>query len=370
MANVCLNTLRALGPRAAIDKLKDIVHENNYGYVGDILETENNGVVTLSCQFDSRWAPPSSFDSAIFNDVDYVLAYSEEGIGFCGCYVGSHAADMWFDIESSPRLECSASFLNGDSDDDSPFYESDEGLQRFLKIGLGILSWINKDTPEARLKRAALGCDQSALNAAIEEGADVNHADENGVTAAQIILYRKSPDFGNYNNIAMLDALTKAGAVIGSDDITPRNPLFYALDHNDLRLLHYLAELSESIDAPLTLRDGASEDDVHLITPLCAVCDIGSVVAAKILIEKGADVNAVSTTHEEVMPFSPVRGAVQRADTSILELLTQNGLDFEKADKLFFEEEMDENNKRFYESARLKTVCGKKTHSNDPSSGL
>lgn len=321
MASICLNALRATGPAESIDQMLDIIKESRYDHLSDIVRRETGDTVTIECSFDSKLHPPEAFEPAKFPSVDYVLSYSMEGNGYCGCYVSSDLAGLWIDIEGTPRLESQADIFGFEE------YEPDEGLDRFFKVGDSVLSWLSRDSLESKLKIAALKGDVDETKRLIASGADVNHADENGITAALLLVYRASPPGSPY--IESLKTLLKAGAVVGADKITPRNPLFYALDHGNIELLEALAKVSKNIDGTILI------DADNKVSPLCMACETGQRDAVKLLISHGANVNFISTDAEQpTRPLAPVLSAVRQWKSDILDTLIGHGLDIKKAVRL------------------------------------
>jgi ankyrin repeat protein len=159
---------------------------------------------------------------------------------------------------------------------------------------------------DTRLSEAAMNGDLAAVRTLLQQKADVNGAQGDGSTALHWAAYRDDVD--------MLKLLLSAGADVKAatrvDGITP---LFMACTNGN----------ASAIDALLKAGADAKSVKGNGTTALMTVAASGSVEAVKLLLDRGAEINAKETVHgQTALMFA---AALNRVDA--VKLLLARGAD-------------------------------------------
>ena len=175
---------------------------------------------------------------------------------------------------------------------------------------------------------ACIGANSEILETLIENGANINHVDNNGQSAIHYIC-RYAKQWGSGTITETVNGVTTE---LENPRFKEHTTIFNTLLANvaDMNLmtnygyvpLHLAAETdTESFIEPL-IKKGA---DVHFknskgFTPLHAACDRGYIESAQRLIDYGADVNAVDNDG-----FTPILGAALSQNADLVKLLLEKG---------------------------------------------
>ena len=137
-------------------------------------------------------------------------------------------------------------------------------------------------TADSRLADAAQQDDLVSVRGLLEQKADVNAPQGDGMTALH---WAASND-----DLAMLQALLAAGANLKAETrLGGVTPLLLACKNGDASI----------IEALLKAGAGANSKDSHGTTPLMFAAASGSAAAVTVLLSHGAEVNAKETSHEQ-----------------------------------------------------------------------
>jgi ankyrin repeat protein len=130
--------------------------------------------------------------------------------------------------------------------------------------------------PDVRLVTAAQQQDRAAVRTLVKQGADVNGARADGVTA---LLWA-----AHFGDLEMVDLLVAAGARVNQGDDHGVTPLSRASENADLRLVQRL----------LTAGANPNVAQTSGLTPLMIAANTGNVPVVRALLASGADVNAAT----------------------------------------------------------------------------
>ena len=183
---------------------------------------------------------------------------------------------------------------------------------------------------EARVAEAAMRADMYAVRALLKEGADVNSAQGDGMTALHWAAMR--------DNVDMAQMLLYAGAnVKATTRLGGYTPLMLAAKNGNATMIRALAKGGADVKA--TTSTG--------VTPLMLAAQSGHADAVKALIELGSDVNAQESVRQETaLMFA---AAANRTDA--MAVLLQNGADVKASTKVIdlfaFSRELEAESRRF-----------------------
>jgi ankyrin repeat protein len=131
--------------------------------------------------------------------------------------------------------------------------------------------------PDLRVVAAAQDQNHEALRALLKQGADVNAARADGVTALLWAVH--------FNDAESVDLLLRAGAKVNAADDHGLTPLAQACENTNVALVEKL--LAAKADPNVAQTSG--------LTPLMIAAHTNSLEIATILLARGADVNAATT---------------------------------------------------------------------------
>jgi ankyrin repeat protein len=158
---------------------------------------------------------------------------------------------------------------------------------------------------EPALVDAAQGGDIKTVRALLRQTVDVNAAHPDGMTALHWAVQRGDVD--------MMSALITAGADVKAANRTGATPLYLAAVNADAAVIGRLLDAGEDANAVLT---GEGE------TVLMLASHTGNPQAVKLLIERGADVNARQFRGQTALMWAAAEGHAE-----VLDVLLANGAD-------------------------------------------
>ena len=185
-------------------------------------------------------------------------------------------------------------------------------LTRTLILGIcGVVSLAA--ATDTRLPDAAQQGDRSAVASLLQQKADVNAAQGDGMTALHWAAYK--------DDVPMAKMLLAAGANVKAQTrLAAVTPLFRAAKNGSAGMVEALADAG----APVNVPDGEGT------TPLMLAAAAGKIDAIKVLIDHGADVNAKESAHgQTALMFA---AALDR-DQAVT-MLMQHGADAKIATKV------------------------------------
>jgi len=151
-----------------------------------------------------------------------------------------------------------------------------------LFAGLFITALLSSAAGDTRLADAAQQDDKAAVRDLLNQKADVNKAQGDGMTALH---WAASND-----DLELIQMLLDAGANVKAETrLGAVTPLFMACKNGAAPIIEALLKAGASATAP----------DAHGTTPLMIAAAAGGAEAVKVLLEHGADVNAKETSHEQ-----------------------------------------------------------------------
>lgn len=175
-------------------------------------------------------------------------------------------------------------------------------------LGMLLMSLLAVAGADTRLSEAAMSGEMATVQALIQEGIDVNSAQGDGNTALHWAAFRR--------DLQMAKLLLEAGA---STDVKTRlgemSPLFMAARNGDAAMLNLLLEHGAEVNAV------SSNGTI----PLMMAAASGEVDAVRALLDKGADVDAVEATNEQTAVM--FAAALNRAD--VIGLLAEHGAELD-----------------------------------------
>lgn len=191
-----------------------------------------------------------------------------------------------------------------------PFGDDVDAIQMLLQRGAKVTD--KDDLGQTALHFAAGAGNRKIVQLLLEEGADVNYV---GKTSSVISLACK----GGHIEVAKI-LFDKAS--LSFRDNKKMTPLHLAIEH-----------LNYDDVVPLLLRKGFSVDvrDASGATPLRLAVFAGKIDVAELLIEYGADVNAVDSTSQTALHLVATR-EIRKNEYSITRLLLDSGADVNTQD--------------------------------------
>ena len=184
--------------------------------------------------------------------------------------------------------------------------------------------------------------DWEAVIRALDQGADINEADDKGHTPLHIaserghvevvkFLLERGADINQvegggatplliasvYDHVEVVRILTEKGADINKADNDGATPLFAASAEGDVEVVRILAERGADIN----------KADKYVYTPLYAASQAGHVDVVRFLTEKGADINKADNDGA-----TPLLAASVYDHVEVVRILTEKGADINKAD--------------------------------------
>lgn len=183
---------------------------------------------------------------------------------------------------------------------------------------------------DARVAEAAMRADMYAVRALLKEGADVNSAQGDGMTALHWAAMR--------DNVEMAQMLLYAGAnVKATTRLGGYTPLTLAAKNGNATMIRALVSGGADVKAPTSTG----------VTPLMLAAQSGHADAVKTLIELGSDVNAKETVRQE----TALMFAAAANRTEAMKVLLQNGADVKASTKVVdlfaFSRELEAEFRRF-----------------------
>lgn len=176
-------------------------------------------------------------------------------------------------------------------------------LQRLTLLGLA-LTLIGAGRNDDPLVDAAKSGDRGALQALLNEGADVNAQTADGSTALLWASYR--------DDLESAELLIRAGADVNIANDLGATPIWAASRNGSAAMADELLAAGADPDAPLLLGE----------TPLVTASRSGNPQVVRMLLEKGADVNARGARGQTPLMFA----AAQR-HPEVVEVLLEHGAD-------------------------------------------
>src|SRR5579864_5273170 len=169
---------------------------------------------------------------------------------------------------------------------------------------------------DLRVPEAAQQGDGQAIRSLLQEKADVNAAQGDGMTALHWAAFK--------DDLETAQVLLQAGAnVKATTRIGALTPLIMASKNGDAPMIAALIKAGAEVNTATT--DG--------MTPLMAVAVSGNVEAAKVLLDHGANVNAKEASHDQtavmfaaagnrgaIISLLAARGADLNATTTVIKL--------------------------------------------------
>ena len=173
-----------------------------------------------------------------------------------------------------------------------------------MVLALGTNMLIQAGAVEARVADAAMNGDLTAVRNLLKQGADVNAAQGDGMTALHWAVFKDNAD--------MAKTLVSAGAnVSATTRINGMTPLFFAAQNGQAAMIDILVKAGAKPNAPL----------VTGVTPLMIAAKAGNPDAVKVLLDNGADANAKENARgETALMFA---AAANRA--AAIQVLLQSG---------------------------------------------
>jgi ankyrin repeat protein len=151
-----------------------------------------------------------------------------------------------------------------------------------LFAGLFITALLSSAAGDTRLVDAAQQDDKAAVRDLLNQKADVNKAQGDGMTGLH---WAASND-----DLELVQILLDAGADVKAETrLGAVTPLFMACKNGSASVIEALLKAGASATAP----------DAHGTTPLMIAAAAGGAEAVKVLLDHGADVNAKETSHEQ-----------------------------------------------------------------------
>lgn len=151
-----------------------------------------------------------------------------------------------------------------------------------LFAGLFITALLSSAAGDTRLADAAQQDDRAAVRDLLNQKADVNKAQGDGMTALH---WAASND-----DLELVQALLAAGADVKAETrLGAVTPLFMACKNGSASTIEALLKAGASASAP----------DAHGTTPLMIAAAAGGADAVRVLLEHGAEVNAKETSHDQ-----------------------------------------------------------------------
>src|SRR5262245_48814752 len=151
-----------------------------------------------------------------------------------------------------------------------------------LALGLGTSALIQAGAVESRVADAAMNGDLTAVRNLLKQGADVNAAQGDGMTALHWAVFK--------DNAEMVKTLVSAGAnVSATTRINGMTPVFFAAQNGQAAIIDILVKAGAKPNAPLATG----------VTPLMIAAKAGNPDAVKVLLDNGADANAKENARGE-----------------------------------------------------------------------
>jgi ankyrin repeat protein len=203
-------------------------------------------------------------------------------------------------------------------------------------IGALCLSAVLHATSSAPVADAAMQGDRNAVRSLLKQAADVNAAQDDGMTALHWAAIKGDVDLARM--------LMYAGAnPKAATRISGHTPLLLASENGDVAMIETLVK--GGADPNIPTNTGA--------TPLMLAAASGNVDATKALLDHGANVNAVETAkgHTALM-FAAASNRVE-----VLKLLLQRGADHHLATKVVHVGEMKSPNEEAQERERREALA-------------
>ena len=181
-----------------------------------------------------------------------------------------------------------------------------------LFAGLFLTALVLSAAPDTRLADAAQQDDLVAVRGLLQQKADVNAPQGDGMTALH---WAASND-----DLAMVQALLAARANVKAETrLGGVTPLFLACKNGSASI----------IEALLKSGAGANSKDSHGATPLMIAAASGSAPAVTVLVDHGAEVNAKESAHEQ----TPLMFAAALNRDAVIKVLLAHGADSKMTSK-------------------------------------
>jgi uncharacterized protein len=199
-----------------------------------------------------------------------------------------------------------------------------------LALAVGTTALVGAAPGESRVADAVMAGDQDAVRALLKDGADVNSAQGDGMTALHWAAMKDLVDVAEM--LLYAGANPKATTRMGG-----YTPLLLAAKNGNAAMIRVLAKGGADVKA--TTSTG--------VTPLMLAAQSGIAEAVKVLIESGADVNAKESARQE----TALMFAAANNRTDAVKVLLQNGADLKATSKVVdlysFSRELEEEFRRF-----------------------
>jgi len=205
-------------------------------------------------------------------------------------------------------LDAGADFTIGDNENSQPMHNAAvaghvDVIETLLAYGVDINSRDNNGMTALHFAVSYQRTEAAVL--LIGKGADPNVGNNNGLTPIHYAAVRELPD--------LIDRLASAGGDINVQARSGDTPLFYATGRGNMEASNRLLELGANTEL-------ANE---YGRTPLLNVArESGNVDMARLLVQHGADVNAL-----DIFDDSPIVLAAWRGFAAIVNLLLDEGAD-------------------------------------------
>jgi ankyrin repeat protein len=182
-----------------------------------------------------------------------------------------------------------------------------------LVLALGANALIQAGAVESRVADAAMNGDLTVVRNLLKQGADVNAAQGDGMTALHWAVFKDNAD--------MVKTLVSAGAnVSATTRINGLTPLFFAAQNGQAAVIDILLKAGAKPNTPLATG----------VTPLMIAAKAGNPDAVKVLLDNGADANAKENARgETALMFA---AAANRA--AAIKVLLQSGANASLATKV------------------------------------
>jgi uncharacterized protein len=182
-----------------------------------------------------------------------------------------------------------------------------------LVLALSMSTLLSAAAADARVAEAAMRGDADTVRALLKEGADVNSAQGDGMTALHWAAMK--------DNVELAEMLLYAGAnVKATTRMGGYTPLTLAAKNGNAAMIAALAKGGADVNAPTSTG----------VTPLMLAAQSGHPDAVKTLIDRGANVNAKEAVREE----TALMFAAAHNRTDAMAVLLKHGADVKASTKV------------------------------------